>query len=87
MKKADDLSNLSIEQLLEKKKKLKSMCIGIAIPMVIACLTLLYLAIKTKNYALIAVAMASSITMLPGFISIGAIDNEIKKRGQSKSSN
>lgn len=83
MKKTDDLSTLSIDELLEKKKKLKGIIIGIAIPMVIACLTLVYLSVKTKNYALIAVAMGSSITMLPGFVSMSAINNEIKKRNHS----
>ncbi|MFD1258881.1 hypothetical protein ACFQ3S_18885 [Mucilaginibacter terrae] len=62
---------------------MKNTVISIAIPMVIACLTLVYLSVKTKNYALIAVAMGSSITMLPGFVSISAIDNEIKKRNHT----
>lgn len=87
MKKADNLEGLSLEELHAKKKKLKSILIGISIPMVIACLTLLYLSIKTKNYALIAVAMGCSITMLPAFAGLGAIDKEIEKRSQSTSSN
>lgn len=82
MKKTDDLGNLSVEELIEKKKKLKSIYTGLAIPMVIACLALLYLSIKNKNYALIGVAMGCCITLLPGFTVINGINNEIKKRDQ-----
>jgi len=82
MKKNDDLKNLSIDELTEKKRKLKGMLLGIAIPMILACFALFYTAIKTKNYALIAVASGCSITLLPAFVSITAIENEIKKRSQ-----
>ena len=87
MKQSDDLKNLSVEELHEKKKKLKGMIIGIAIPMALAFIALIYLAVKNKNYALIAVAIGCSITLLPGFIVLNGINNEIKNRSESKSLN
>ncbi len=80
MKSPEKLNNLTLEQLTEKKKKLTSLSIGIAVAMFIICATLFYLAIKTKNYALIVVGMGSMITLLPVFTSVGAISSEIKKR-------
>lgn len=86
MKEAEDLSSLTAEQLADKKKKLTSIYIGLAIPMLLAFAALIYFSIKTKNYALIAVALGTSITLLPGFVNIGAINTELKKREQEKSS-
>ena len=83
MKKTNDLSTLSVEELIEKRKKSKSAWVGISIPMVVVCCVLIYLAIDLKNYALIAVAMGSAITLLPGFAIISEIDKELKKRGES----
>lgn len=83
MKKTAELSALSLEELIEKKKKLKSIYIGISIPMVLACTALIYFAIKSKNYALIAVAMGCSITLMPAFIEMASVNNEIKKRNKS----
>lgn len=80
MKSSEKLSDLTLEQLTEKKKKLTSLSIGIAVAMFIVCATLFYLAIKSKNYALIAVGMGSMITLLPVFTSVGVINSEIKKR-------
>jgi hypothetical protein len=82
MKEAEDLSSLTAEQLAEKKKELTSIYIGLAIPMLLAFAALIYFSIKTKNYALIAVALGTSITLLPGFVNIGAINTELKKREQ-----
>ncbi len=82
MKSSTKLSELTLEQLTEKKKKLTSLSIGIAVAMFIICATLFYFAIKSKNYALIAVGMGSMITLLPVFTSVGAISSEIKKRGK-----
>lgn len=86
MKEAEKLSSLSAEQLAEKKKKLTSIYIGLAIPMLLAFASLIYFSIKTKNYALIAVALGTSVTLLPGFVNIGAINTELKKREQESSS-
>jgi len=55
MKSSSKLSELTLEQLTEKKRKLTSQSVGIAIAMFIICAALFYFAIKSKNYALIAV--------------------------------
>ncbi len=78
--KANKLSELSIEELESKKKTILSATIGLGIVMIIACCTLFYFAITSKNFALIAVAVGSSLTLMPCFISIGQINAEIKSR-------
>ena len=74
------LSDLSLTELLAKKKKLQSAIIGLGIVMFIACSTLIYLAILNKNYSLITVAIACSITMLPSIIVMNNLIKEIKSR-------
>jgi hypothetical protein len=83
VKKTNDLSTLSVEELIEKRRKTKSAWVGISIPMALVCIFLVYLAIKLKNYALIAVGIGSAITLLPGFAIIAEIDKELKKRNES----
>lgn len=78
--KANKLSELSIEELESKKKTILNATIGIGCVMLIACCALFYFAITSKNFALIAVAIGSSMTLMPSFISIGQINNEIKSR-------
>ncbi|AZB29557.1 MULTISPECIES: hypothetical protein [Chryseobacterium] len=78
--KANKLSELSIEELESKKKTILSFTIGIGSVMIIACCILFYFAIKSKNFALIAVAFGCSMTLMPSFISIGQINSEIKSR-------
>ncbi|WP_159474077.1 hypothetical protein [Chryseobacterium sp. 18068] len=78
--KANKLSELSIEELESKKKTILNATIGIGSVMLIACCAIFYFAITSKNFALIAVAIGSSMTLMPSFISIGQINNEIKSR-------
>lgn len=74
------LSALTLEELYEKKKKLKGMAIGIGIGMVIICSVLLYLIFRTKNFVLLAVVPGCLVTLLPSFIILGQINAEIKLR-------
>lgn len=78
--KTSKLSELSIEELESKKKTILSATIGLGIVMIIACCALFYVAITSKNFALIAVAIGSTLTIMPSFISIGQINAEIKSR-------
>ena len=55
---------------------------GFGIVMIIACIILIAVAVKSKNYALIAVASGSFITLLPIMTRLGQIDKEIKTREQ-----
>ena len=74
------LSNLSIQELQAKQKKLQGAVIGLGIVLVAACIALIYLAIVNNNYSLIAVAIGCSITMLPSIIVLHQLKSEIKKR-------
>ncbi len=80
MKSSEKFSELSLEQLIKRKEKLTSLSVGIAIVMLLFCGVLFYLAIKTKNYALIAVGTGSLMMQLPLFVSVNQISTEIKKR-------
>lgn len=78
--KTNKLSELSIEELESKKKMVLSAIIGLGIVMIIACCLLFYFAMTSKNFALIAVAIGSTLTLMPSFISIGQINAEIESR-------
>lgn len=77
-----NLSALTINELYAEKKKSKGVLIGLGSLMIIACALLVFVAIKSKNYALIGVACSCSITLLPMMTRLGQIEKEIKKRVQ-----
>ncbi|KQC00711.1 hypothetical protein [Pedobacter sp. Hv1] len=74
------LSTLTLEELYEKRKKLKSTSMGIGIGMVVICSVLLYLIFKTKNFVLLAVVPGCLMTLLPSFIVLSQLNTEIKSR-------
>lgn len=78
--KTNKLTDLSLEQLQSKKKTILTATIGLGIVIIIACFFLFYVAITSKNFALIAVGIGSLMTLMPSFISIGQINAEIKSR-------
>lgn len=80
MKENDKLKELTLEELQTKYKKSKDAVIGLGIVILIAVMTLIYLAVRNKNYALIAVAIGSSITFLPSIVVLKQIETEIKSR-------
>lgn len=80
MKKGASLSELSLEELQKKKKTLQGAAIGLGIVMLVACITLVYLAITSKKTSLLAVVIGCSITFLPCLISLGQINSELKTR-------
>lgn len=82
MKSNKPLTELSLAELLEKKKKSKAAALGLGIVMLIANIISISLAIKNNNFALIGVAIGSSLTLLPLVMSLKQIDEEIKKREQ-----
>lgn len=77
---ANKLSDLSLEEIQLKKKKLQGIVIGLGSVMLIACATLIYLAISNKNYGLIMVSFACLISMMPSLIVISQYNKEIKSR-------
>ncbi|MDR6562899.1 MULTISPECIES: hypothetical protein [unclassified Arcicella] len=80
MKENKNLAELTLEELQAKQKKAKGAVIGLGIVMAIALITLIYLATKSKNYALLAVAGGSGLTLLPSIIVLKQIETEIKSR-------
>lgn len=74
------LSEHTVEELIVKKKKLKAAVIGLGIVMILACSTLVYLAIKNENYTLITVAICCLITMMPSIMALKKFDKEIESK-------
>jgi hypothetical protein len=78
--KANKLSELTLEELIKKKKETKAAAIGLGIVQFIASALLISIAIKGSNYAFIGVAFGCLLFFLPILISIKQIDQEIKSR-------
>jgi hypothetical protein len=85
MKENNKLKQLTLEELYGLKKKIKAATIGLGIVMLIACFTIIYLSITGKNYALIGVAIASPISLLPIIVNLNQINAEIKLRESEQS--
>lgn len=80
MMKANKLSDFSLEQLESKKKIIFRITIGLSIVTLLAVFALFYVTKTSKNFALIAIAIGSLITLMPNVINIGKINTEIKSR-------
>jgi uncharacterized membrane protein YqhA len=80
MKQKNKNAELSIEELVMKKKKLRGVIIGIGMVIIFACALLIYLAIIKKNIALVVVAISCAVALLPSFLGLNQIDEEIKSR-------
>ncbi len=80
MQETNKLASLTLEELEAKYKTTKASLIGLSIVMAGAIITLIYLSISTKNYALIAVSGGSLLTMMPIFIQFTQLQKEIKSR-------
>ncbi len=80
MKTNEEFKNMSLEELTGKRIKLKKTILIIGSLMGIAILFLIYTVIQTKNYAFLAIGIGSSFGLLPGFVQLKNIDNEIKGR-------
>ena len=79
-KKSNTVTDLTTDELLKQKKLLTGVAFGIGTTMLIACLVLFYLVLKTKNYSLIVVAPVAMLTILPSFMRLGQINAELKTR-------
>jgi ABC-type bacteriocin/lantibiotic exporter with double-glycine peptidase domain len=83
MKKIIPLTELSLEELNNKKKTVTGAVIGLGIVMLVACTLLIYLSITAKKTSLIAVAICCPIMFLPILINLQQINKEIKARIQN----
>lgn len=80
--KNEKLSELTIDELYEEKKKRKIILSVIGIAMLIVCGILIFLATKNKNNLLYAVAIGCFITLMPSIAYLGQIEKEIKLRNK-----
>lgn len=76
------LSELTLEELYIEKKKRKGILTGLGIVMLIACVIMVVVAVKSQNYALIAVACGVFVTLMPLMASLNEVEKEIKSRHQ-----
>jgi uncharacterized membrane protein len=76
----NNLSEQSLESLVKQKNLLKGVAIGYGIILLVAFCLIIYVAVKKKNFALLAVFPASMIILLPILIRFGQLDKEIKLR-------
>ncbi len=82
--KTNDVTELSTEELVKQKKTLYGVAFGLGIVMVIACLILFYLVIKSKNYMVMFVIPVAMLSLLPSFMRLGQINAELKSRNPKK---
>jgi hypothetical protein len=75
-----NLSEYSDEELLKTQKQTKTILLILGGFMTLAFIFSLYTAIKTKNYALLAISGGTFITILPLTTRLSMINKEIKSR-------
>ncbi|WBO84929.1 hypothetical protein [Hymenobacter yonginensis] len=75
-----DLAQLALAELHSRKNKLKGAIIGLGIVMVVALVMVLYAAINSKKYALLATLPAMFLSLLPSVIVLSKINKEIAAR-------
>lgn len=73
-------ADLSLEELQAKQANAKKVVTGLGIVMLAVNLLLLVMIFVTKLYALLAVVIGSMTTLLPSFINLKQINEEIKSR-------
>ena len=80
MSKNKALSELSIEELNNKKKQSLGIMISFGIIMFIAIIVLFYLSFKTKKYALVGISASLFCIFIPIYVNSMQINKEIKSR-------
>jgi hypothetical protein len=81
MNKSTKLSELTLEELYQQKKKLQGVFLGLAIVLFVAEIILLYVAFTVEGMgSLAAVALCTAMAFIPAAISISQINSEIKSR-------
>ncbi|GGE88815.1 hypothetical protein SAMN05443634_104186 [Chishuiella changwenlii] len=87
MKKNNNLEKFSLEELLLKQKKLKTIVIVFSTIMFATSIFLVYTGIKTKNYALLAIAFGGSSSLFILFSQLSLLNKEIFSRENKNSEN
>ena len=80
MKANKKLSELRLEELIEKKKKLQGIVIGLGIVMFITSIGIIYFAVKNNNYTSMVIVISCFVTLLPNVVSLSQLNAEIKSR-------
>lgn len=80
MKTKRNLSEYSIEELKSKKKVCLSVLISFGTLLFLATIFLTYSAIRTENYAFLAIGSGSFVLIIPLFIQLSQLNQEIKSR-------
>lgn len=84
-KKASNVvTDLSTEELVKQKKTLTGAAFGLGILMLVACLVLFYLVLKSRNYLVMFVIPVAILSLLPSFMRLGQINAELKSRNIKK---
>ncbi len=78
------VTDLSTEELIQQKKTLTGVAFGLGIVMLVACLVLFYLVLKSKNYMVIFIIPVAMLSLLPSFMRLGQINAELKSRNVKK---
>lgn len=78
------LSQLTNEELNKKKKQSIGVMISFGIVMFIAIVVLVYLAFKTKKYALSGIAASLFCVFIPIYVNNIQINQELKSRQSKK---
>jgi hypothetical protein len=78
--KEDNLSYLSLEELISKKKKLQPILVVFTIIMFFGSIASLFLAIKYKDYAKLSLIGIYPLALLPGYLKMKKVNKEIKSR-------
>lgn len=87
MKTKNNLEKFSLEELLLKQKKLKSIVIVFSTIMFMASIFLVYAGIKTKNYAFLAIAFGGSSSLFILFSQLSLLNKEIFSRQNKNQEN
>ena len=80
MKSKKNLIDYSLEELKAKKRYFQTIILSFGSILILAAIFLIYSAITMKNYAFLAIAMASFISLVPLFIQLAQINKELKSR-------
>lgn len=87
METKNNLEEFTLEELLLKKKKLKTIVVVLSTIMFTISILLVYIGIKTKNYALLAIAFAGTSTLFILFSQLSLLNKEIYSRQENEQEN
>ncbi|MCA8832551.1 hypothetical protein [Hymenobacter pini] len=70
---------LTVAQLRTKKSKLKGVIVGLGTLMLLVWVVMLYLAVTSKTYWLLAVGLSMFVTLTPSLVALNKLNMEIKQ--------